>query len=49
MPNLINLTSGPKKDNKQDIKIIKTKPDIKSKTEDKQDIRVVYTILGMTK
>ena len=43
MSNLINLTSSPKKEDKQDIKIIKTKPDIKSKKEHKQDIKMIKT------
>ena len=30
-------------EDKQDIKMIKTKPDIKSKKEDKQDIEMIKT------
>ena len=35
-----DLTSSPKKEDKEDIKIIKTRPHMKSKKEDKQDIEM---------
>ena len=43
MSNLINLTLHPKKEENQNIRIIKTKPDIKSKNKDRQDIKMIKT------